>query len=68
MSFSDMNASAEPSPLAAFLEASRAASLRLALEPPPFSTASVAALIRRSLSRAKSAGVRICHGFQCRWQ
>lgn len=43
MSFSDMNVSGEPSAAAAFLEASRAASLRLALDPPPLSTAFVAA-------------------------
>jgi hypothetical protein len=60
MSFSDTKSAAVWSSAVTFLEASRTASLRLALEPPPFSTALVAALIRRSLSRAKSDGVRIC--------
>ena len=43
----------------AFLVASREASLRFAAGPPPFSTALLAACIRKSLSSAKSAGVRI---------
>ena len=42
-----------------FLVASREASLRFAAGPPPFSTALLAACIRKSLSNAKSAGVRI---------
>jgi hypothetical protein len=41
------------------LVASREASLRFAAGPPPFSTALLAACIRKSLSSAKSAGVRI---------
>jgi hypothetical protein len=41
------------------LLASRDVSLRFAAEPPPFSTAFVAACILRSLISVKSAGVRI---------
>jgi hypothetical protein len=64
MSLSDMNAAvsslfAPPDEEAAFLAASRDASLRFATVPPPLSTAFVAACIRRSLISAKSAGVRI---------
>ena len=53
--------SAPPPPPVAwcFLLASREASFRFAAEPPPFSTALLAACIRKSLSSAKSAGVRI---------
>jgi len=62
MGFSEMNAATAlsgPDEAAAFLLVSRDASLRFAAEPPPFSTAFVAACILKSLISAKSAGVRI---------
>ena len=62
MSFSEMKVSARlPSDEASrvFFCDSSVASLRFAALPPPRSTAAEAALIRRSLRRAKSAGVRI---------
>ena len=63
MSISEIKAGVSPptpDEEAAFLAASRDASLRFAAEPPPLSTALVAACNRKSLISAKSAGVRIC--------
>lgn len=59
MSFSEMKVSSVFPDCMAFLLASRTASFLLADEPPPFSAARVAASILKSLSSAKSAGVRI---------
>ena len=55
------NRSASSVPLICFLDASKAANLRLAEVEEVVSTKSLAALSRSSFRRVKSAGVRICH-------